>query len=219
MKQYIKSKQKLYPDGSKQITIYQEPKILYRGTNYKSRRKESCTREAQKEEERYKKKLQAKNKIIDYIKCNQFKYFWTLTFSMDYYDDKYFDIFADWLKKMKRRYGKFDYIFIPERSENGRIHFHGVSSDIDLKKFEWTYGTKQIEEIKNEIRIGMYITKGFNSKEEVVLKGKKRYWCSKGLKTPIVEQVSEDLTPAISPQWISEDGRVTIYYLFNIRET
>lgn len=33
----------------------------------------------------------------------------------------------DWLKNRKKKYGRFDYIFIPERHKDGCIHFHGVT--------------------------------------------------------------------------------------------
>ena len=38
---------------------------------------------------------------------------------------------SNWLRRMKRKYGKFDYIMIPELHKDGAIHFHGVTGGLN----------------------------------------------------------------------------------------
>ncbi|HEO7283809.1 TPA: hypothetical protein VBE53_001886, partial [Streptococcus agalactiae] len=70
-------------------------------------------------------------RIRYYCECNDFDLFWTLTFDDEKVNAKDYEYakkkLRAWLKYQREKYGKFDYIFIPELHKNGRIHFHGIT--------------------------------------------------------------------------------------------
>ena len=75
----------------------------------------------------------AKNKIFDLIRCNEFKYFVTLTFNPDIIDS--FDYNAvvkkinSYLGNRVRRNG-LCYVGVPEKHKSGRFHFHFLCNNV-----------------------------------------------------------------------------------------
>ena len=135
------TKIKIYPDGQTELTVYKEA-IVYRGSAEKEKFDDDDERSSfsfsepktdeEKEYEKLKNLWRIKTKIKDYILSNDFNYFWTLTFKDDRYDyDLAFQKMGKWLERMRKKYGKFDYIMIPELHKDGAIHFHGVTGRLN----------------------------------------------------------------------------------------
>lgn len=243
MTKLIKTKQKTYPDGSITYTVYDELLISRSGDllentgSFFGDGKEYLTIEqlAEKREyERQKKIYQVKTKIKDYCLSNDFDYFWTLTFKENRHDDEAaFDKMQKWLKKMRAKYGTFRYLFIPERHEDGAIHFHGVTGGFKGvieysgkkhqgkdKKWHRVYncldydlGFSTLSVIRNKKSCASYVTK-YVTKDMIntpVRKGKKKYWSSRGLREPVITYSENNLCLGQKPDWVSNDGRVSIF--------
>ena len=235
------TKIKIYPDGTTVLTVYKNFRV-YRG----SAEKESLDvdvldnsynvslysgekTEEEKEYEKLKNLWRIKTKIKDYILSNDFNYFWTLTFKDDRYDyDLAFKKMGKWLEKMRKKYGKFDYIMIPELHKDGAIHFHGVTGglnalivDAGVKHkgakvyncLEWEHGFTTLTKIRDKEKTASYVTK-YVTKEmqnSIVEKGKKKYWCSRGLRKPDITFTDLNLTPDLKPEY--ENDICAIYKL------
>lgn len=95
-------------------------------------------KEPQEHENRLEESLsRTRRNIVDTILCNNFDLFCTFTFSADKVEDR-----PDYktLRKQlsqhlnnyqKRKSKNFKYLFIPERHQDGAIHFHGVCTNIN----------------------------------------------------------------------------------------
>lgn len=232
---------KIYPDGSRKLTVYNTPKVVFdTGTSsdvISAKNEKNTFTDLElleiREAERLNKFYQVRTKIKDYCLSNDFNYFWTLTFSEDRYNDSFaYEKLSKWLKKMKRKYGHFQYIFIPERHRDGAIHFHGVTCDfsgsivdsgvkhrghIVYNATDWNYGYSTLSKIRNRQKCASYVTK-YVTKDLLntpVLKGKKKYWSSKGLLLPEVVYSPYDLSEGRESDWVSNDGRVSVYTIQN----
>lgn len=153
--------------------------------------------------------------ISDYLACNRFELFGTVTFGGDMrYDVEHTKKqFNTWLKNQRDRNGKFKYVFVPEYHKDGALHFHGVMADYggklkrsrnaktnrllygkrgnlqyDLEEFK--LGFTRIEPIgqttEDHVKVGSYIRK-YITKGMVNIFGKKRFWASQKLSKPICE--------------------------------
>src|SRR5699024_374964 len=79
------------------------------------------------EESRKQNLYKTKSKLRDYARNNHFDKFWTLTFDPKICgesDDYRFDEMEKWLHKMRKKYGRFNYLAAPERHKSGQIHWH-----------------------------------------------------------------------------------------------
>ena len=230
------TKIKIYPDGSTVLTVYKNYKV-YRGSAEKESRdfddNVSLNSEPKTDEEKEYEKLKnlwrIKTKIKDYILSNDFDYFWTLTFKADRYDyDLAFQKMGKWLEKMRKKYGKFDYIMIPELHKDGAIHFHGVTGGLNalivdagvkhkgVKVYnclEWEHGFTTLTKIRDKEKTASYVTKYITKEMQnsIVEKGKKKYWCSRGLRKPDVTFSELNLTPDLKPDY--ENDIIAIYKL------
>lgn len=124
-----------------------------------------------------------------------------------------------------RRHGhRFGYLIVPERHKNNAWHFHAVFQDYknEIEDFysvknkyltvdeirsknkkpknqrgflpRYTLGRSEIAPIKDKTKMSNYIKK-YITKDLINEKYKKRYWCSKNLKTPeIIENIVESST-------------------------
>ena len=131
-----------------------------------------------------------------------------------------------------RRHGqRFKYLIVPERHKNGAWHFHAIFEDYknEIEDFyssknkyltvdeirtknkkpknqrgflpRYTLGRSEIAPIKDKTKMSNYIKK-YITKDLINEKYKKRYWCSKNLKTPeIIENIVESST-TIPEQYI-----------------
>lgn len=233
-----KYKLKTYPDGSQTLYAYSDCVLVGEDAESSGGRKKISDDsggkqgeqgEQDKEHSKMMNVYRTRNKIKDYCLSNDFDMFWTLTFGDARDDDlRCFQRLGDWLKRMKAKYGLFDYIFIPERHKDGCIHFHGVTGGfggvmVDSGKVEpksreivyncenWRYGFSTVTMIRSRRKTASYITKYVtkNLGEGVVPKGKKKYWSSRGLREPVIEYYEQIPLAVGKPDW--ENERVAIY--------
>lgn len=146
--------------------------------------------------------IRAKTKIKDYILCNDFHYFITITLSSKY--DR-FDLLS-LQKKVSQRIRDarrnnlcvLKYILIPEQHKNGAWHLHGVLSQdfycfMKYNQFNYltcslfdTLGFNSISIINSKDRVGSYITKYITKDLAKREKGKHLYFASNGLLKPML---------------------------------
>lgn len=161
------------------------------------------------------------NSIYDIARSNEWEWFFTLTFNPDKVDS--FDYAAcskklsDWLHNMKKKAPEMKYIVVPEQHKSGRWHFHGLFTNVDSMNFvdsglvdkkgkiiynvgNYRLGFSTATKIDDVNRASSYLCKYITKDLCVKTKGKKRYWASKNVDLPIVEdylfntrEVLEDL--------------------------
>lgn len=81
----------------------------------------------------------ARNKIIEYVLCNDFVYFVTLTLNPDLFDR---NNLKEFIKKLgmfiknynSRKNANIKYLFIPERHKDGCWHMHGFIMGLPLER-------------------------------------------------------------------------------------
>lgn len=129
---------------------------------------------------------------------------------------------------------RFKYLIVPERHKNNAWHFHAIFEDYknDIQDFyssknkyltvdeirsknkkpknqrgflpRYTLGRSEIAPIKDKTKMSNYIKK-YIIKDLINEKYKKRYWCSKNLKTPeIIENIVESST-TISKEYLLKE--------------
>lgn len=232
MGKYYKTKTKEYPDGSRVLTVYKSfIPVEISNTNFidefqHEHEKSEKDIEIEKQLEKTRNLWKVKTKIKDYCLSNDFTFFWTLTFASSENHDRYDDDLAfycmgKWIEKMRKKYGRFKYIFIPERHKDGAIHFHGVTEgfcgDISYsgkkhkgKKvyncMDWKYGFSTLSRIISKRKCATYISKYVTKEltDSAVEKGKKKYWCSRGLRKPAVTYSQVDLSFGREPDYENE---------------
>jgi hypothetical protein len=163
----------------------------------------------------------SKKNITDYMLCNRFDIFSTITIGSDRYDIEHSkNKLNNWLKNQRDRNGKFKYLIVPEYHKDGALHFHGVfgnytgklKQSINAKTGkpitskhkpvyeleEYKSGFTKVQYIgqttEDRYKVGGYIRK-YITKDMVSIFGKKRYWASTGLDKPVQED---------NPQWYLE---------------
>jgi len=224
----VKAKIKIYPDGTKKTYVYKNEFLKTRLPSSErvfiseDKRTPEMIEEERKNSERMN-LIRTKNKIKDYCLSNDFDMFWTLTFAKERNDDqRCFNRLRDWLKYMKKKYGLFDYIFIPERHKDGCIHFHGVTGgfggemvDSGVKHanqtvyncLNWKFGYSTVTVVRDQKKTASYITKYVTKElsQEIVGKGKKKYWASRGLKLPVEKYLDHNPKFGVQPDWENEN--------------
>lgn len=180
----------------------------------------------------YRAAVHAKNMISELVRVNHFTQFWTLTFDPKKVNDRFDDdeligLFRKWIKKVRRRDdNKFKYLAIPERHENGAIHFHVFADDNLLSRVDtgkryngkisyvmpdWPYGFSTSIDITGP-RIALanyvtkYVTKSFFEKDLAV---KPRYIRSRGLNEAVVDYNVDISDYNVVPSFVildSQDG-------------
>lgn len=206
-----------YGNGRMEIVAYRRPRIRHTGTRlirFPSGQKPDPTDEEQ--EERTKKQLHdIRRRIKGYALANEFRWFVTLTYnpekvnSHDYGTAK--TVLLKWCRRIRDRYGRFDYLLVPELHKSGAVHFHGLLGDIPADFTEavnpkngsplvrhgrqvynltdWDCGYSDCEPIDDPERAASYITKYITSAllTDKDMYHKKRYFNSQGLiKPPIL---------------------------------
>lgn len=172
------------------------------------RESENKIKEERKAERRAQTLRDARNKCrrLAIANFNEESIFMTLTVAKNEDDvDKYDNEYRKFIKRLKYKYQKIDYIAVREFQKRGAIHYH-VIMNIDfqwknkeeLRKLEreiaeiWGHGFVDIQRLnktkkegKNVDNVGAYLTK-YMSKEfdDTRLKGKKAYLPSRGLLQP-----------------------------------
>jgi len=137
-------------------------------------------------------------KIRNIIDCNigieRIK-FLTLTYAKNVTDIS--EAMADWnvfIKKLRYRYGKIEYLTVIEFQKRGAVHFHTVFFNVGYKKNInkvidelWRHGFIKYKSLGHVKWIGLYVSKYFSKNSfDDRLYGRKGYFCSQGLRKPIV---------------------------------
>ena len=230
MVKYYKTRIKEYPDGTRHLTVYNNS-IATDVSDPSANASAGVQKEITPEEIEHTKQRnlsKVKTKIRDYCLSNNFTFFWTITFEDNRYDyADAFDRMSRWLEKMRKKHGKFDYIMIPETHKDGAIHFHGVTGGFDgqivdsgvkhkgAKVFncpEWEYGFTTLTAIRSRKKCASYITKYFTKEMQntIVGKGKKKYWCSRGLRLPAISYSECDLSLGLEPDYENDTCSIFI---------
>ena len=141
------------------------------------------------------------------------KYFVTLTFNdkkTNGYDfDNCTNKLKNWLDTIRRNNPNMKYIIVPELHKSGRIHFHGLFTNVPnwqlsvainpktnkpivengsiiYNLVNYKLGFSTISVIKNKEAVIYYITK-YITKELLDKRYKKNYWCSRNLVKPNID--------------------------------
>ena len=147
--------------------------------------------------------------IYDIARCDRWEWFLTFTFSPERVNRfEYSECtqkLSDWLANMRRVAPNMKYIVVPEQHKDGAWHFHGLMKDVkglqfkfsghrDKRgrrvynvhdyKFGWTTATRVTDFRRSSSYLCKYVTKDLCA----VTKGKKRYWHSLNLNTPVVHE-------------------------------
>ena len=181
-------------------------------------------KQANLEESRRQNLYKIKRKITDYIRNNDFDTFYTLTFDPKLYsvsDDLRFNEMYKYLQAMVRKYGRFNYIAIPERHKSGAIHWHMITGgftpklvDSGLKRKnvriynapEWKYGFSDVQKVRSKNKIANYISKYITKDlmDTPARRNKKKYWASRTLKLPDTFAITEGVEIDVLPNFESE---------------
>ena len=141
-----------------------------------------------------------KTKIFEYMYCNDFDYFLTLTLNPNKHNPQDLKSYISKLSRFLRYYrsqynANIQYLLIPEQHKSGAWHMHGaiknISKDkmiinnngyLDWPDYQARFGFISLSPIKSKIAASRYITK-YVTKTLLQNKNQKTYYCSRGLKT------------------------------------
>lgn len=212
------STKKIFSNGLVKIkkTSFSNLKGIYRENQHNG------TMSEQKREEKNKKYLKnVKTNIIDLaLNYSNWEYFITLTFDDkevgEYSHEKAISQLTKWIDNQKHQNRQMTYLLVPEFHESGRLHFHGLISNVPKWKFSearypkdykiknfrgklikknglqiynldnYKLGFTTISKVQDQQKVSNYISK-YATKELITLKSKKRYWYSRNLEKPILE--------------------------------
>lgn len=217
-----------YPNGDKKVIVFHNPIVMRESGwelnevdnylieeqikddhNFKQSQKPSTplelTEQLKKDDNRFRSIRRSQSIISHYCHSNNFTHFFTLTLDSNKIEDRkdkqeVFKILTKWLNNQRTKFGKFDYIIVPEEHKDKSIHFHGVMRGYkgNLKPSikrkgrqvynitEWDYGFTDCEEIGDIAKVSNYIRK-YITKSMIYEFGKKKYFNSKGLVMPKIE--------------------------------
>ena len=183
----------------------------------------------------------SRRRVRDYIMCNRFELFATITFAVDRHNIEHSkQKLNTWLKNQRDRNGRFEYVLVHEYHKDGALHFHGVLSGYKgkLKRSrnaktkrhiasngkpvyelaEYKSGFTKVQYIgdtpEDHEKVGRYISK-YITKDMVSLFGKKRYWISHGLRRPIQED-NPSWFKDLEPDYVYENEYGKIYTYINL---
>lgn len=163
----------------------------------------------------YKNMIRTKANVIDLAFENGhhnggWQYFITFTFNPEKINSfNYNDVsrlLSKWLIVQRRNNPDLKYIIIPELHKSGRVHYHGIVSNVNswtlvpkkyksgrlvktksnnqvYELFNYKYGFTDVSKIDNLEAISVYISK-YITKDLIKLGYKKRYWASRNLVRP-----------------------------------
>lgn len=151
----------------------------------------------------------AKQKIIEYVLCNDFEFFFTGTLDPKKYNrfdyDKFLKDVSKFFNNYKNRHSKdFIFLIVPELHKNGAIHIHGFLAGINPDDIitnqngflEWVsysskFGFMSFSPIRNKEHTAYYCTKYITKDiEKLIGKNKQLFRCSKGLRTADCMRIS-----------------------------
>lgn len=178
-----------------------------------------------------------KTTIRSHIRNNNHTHFITFTFDPKKYPDNegrlvYID---NWLKRMVKNLGTFDYVITFELHESGLIHLHGC---MNLDKFElipahdpntkkrlfdssgrevfnlkeWRAGFTTVTKLENKAKASNYVTKYITKDlDQIIPKGKKKYRASLSAKPEKRYLTSEEATNFLENHKINYENEYGIF--------
>lgn len=160
------------------------------------------------EESRKRSYRRTKQKVYDMVKCNNWEWFFTLTFNPEKVDSFNYDITTKklslWLNNMRKICPEMKYLVVPEKHPtSGRWHFHGLFANVDEMVFvdsgerdkrgrviynvgNYRLGFSTATKISDVAKASSYLCKYITKELCDVTKGKKRYWSSRNVDVPEV---------------------------------
>ena len=174
----------------------------------------------------YRSLRRARVAVVDYALCNCFDYFGTITFNDSWHDVTNALACRNSIVKAFNNYknrinSDFQYILIGEYGERThRLHFHFLVSGINKKdlfindhhKLDWHYtsdrfGFTQISKIGgtkiDQERVARYCSK-YITKGNIRISNH-HYYCSKGLKRPVVERIYKPRLTVYVSDWLEDN--------------
>lgn len=158
-----------------------------------------------------------KQAVYDIAFANDWEYFLTVTFDSEKVDRfNYDDVVSKYskqLKNMKTRYfPNMEYVMVPEVHQDGAYHFHGLVKGIPMSAFQnainphtgkkirksnryiyncdkFNLGYNTFSLIEDSEKASTYLSKYITKTLIDDLKGKKKYWSSRGLTKPTLEKI------------------------------
>lgn len=223
-----KYKVKAYNDGIYKVIEYKNERLKthqkltsFSGSNSDLSEDEKAIR---LEESRKQNLYKTKSKLRDYARNNHFDKFWTLTFDPKTYgksDNFRFEEMRKFLKRMTRKYGKFNYLAVPERHKSGQIHWHMMTGYFEPvlidsgRKYknvpiyncpEWEYGFTNVQNVRSKKRIANYVSKYITKDlmDSPARRNKKKYWASYSLELPKTFGIKELVNLNMEPDFESD---------------
>ena len=223
-----KYKIKAYNDGVYKVIEYKNERLKTDQKPTSSFGSNSDLSEDEKairlEESRKQNLYKTKNKLRDYARNNHFDKFWTLTFDPKKFgssDNLRFEEMQRFLKRMTRKYGKFNYLAVPERHKSGAIHWHMMTGYFEPKLIdsgkrykektifncpEWEFGFTNVQNVRSQKKISNYVSKYITKDlmESPARRNKKKYWASRSLELPRTFGIKELVNLNIEPDFESD---------------
>jgi len=223
-----KYKIKAYNDGVYKVIEYKNERLKTDQKPTSSFGSNSDLSEDEKairlEESRKQNLYKTKNKLRDYARNNHFDKFWTLTFDPKKFgssDNLRFEEMQKFLKRMTRKYGKFNYLAVPERHKSGAIHWHMMTGYFEPKLIdsgkrykektifncpEWEFGFTNVQNVRSKKKISNYVSKYITKDlmDSPARRNKKKYWASRSLELPKTFGIKELLNLNIEPDFESD---------------
>ena len=151
--------------------------------------------------------------IYDIARSDAWEWFFTLTFTkekIDRYDySQVSKKLSYWLNNMRKKCPDMKYIVVPEQHADGAWHFHGLFKDVEELDFRFSghydkkgrkifnclsykWGFTTATEITDYRKASSYLCKYITKELCLNTSGKKRYWVSRNVKRPKVEELLID---------------------------
>lgn len=223
-----KYKVKAYNDGvykvieyaNERLKTHQKPTSSFGSNSDLSEDEKAIRLEESRKQNLYK----TKSKLRDYARNNYFDKFWTLTFDPKKFgssDNLRFEEMQKFLKRMTRKYGKFNYLAVPERHKSGAIHWHMMTGYFEPKLIdsgkrykekvifncpEWEFGFTNVQNVRSKKKISNYVSKYITKDlmDSPARRNKKKYWASRSLELPKTFGIKELLNLNIEPDFESD---------------
>lgn len=203
-----------YGNGMIEIAAYHFPRLRYVGSGRTPSGSKTETSDQAQEARTHRQIYAIRRRIKGYAFSNSFRWFVTLTFNPEKINSLHYETvkaaLLKWCRRMRDRYGQFDYLMIPKLHKSGAVHFHGLLGDVPACFVEaanpktgapvirhnrqvynladWEYGFSDCEEIESPERAASYIAKYITAAllTDKTMYHKKRYFNSQGLAKPAV---------------------------------
>ena len=153
----------------------------------------------------------ARSMVLQYLLCNQWDYFITITVSPERFDrwnlDAIYKYMSQWFRDYRKKYrSNIQWVLVPEHHKDGAWHFHGMISGIrpehvssfipglhprdlvikgykNFGKLADVVGYVSLSELKNPVGAAFYVTKYITKEHARSDFYQHLYYCSRGLMT------------------------------------